>query len=372
MFCKECGKELNENWEKCPYCGKDTGINDSIKEKANPSERNIAKKKKTPFIVGRIIVIILIIAILLVVFGNNKSTDEKKEESKQVVELSEYEGGYESWKADGFPGSVRTDIVISYPLQNTDRNNYAIYIGKERLNTGVIMQEDETAVSEWKWLKEAEPDYETKAYYFKCTLTYTGKDVGEENQLPVFIIKDVESYYSAEAEKDDYIYLQEFIDLVTTFSNPPEFADSEYYKQEYDLWKSGEAYNYITLDKSGHLTIEDHSAEFVGDWYDTYSQRCGMSIDSDGVNYYIEIDWGSSAQDNTHWSFAGTYDSDINGIIYRGSCVEEHYLDSGAIQKTTIYTDGIGTIYRGDDGILYWEDDEEHVGDICSFERWLE
>ena len=128
MFCKECGKELNENWEKCPYCGKDTGINDSIKEKANPSERNIAKKKKTPFIVGKIIVIILIIAILLVVFGNNKSTDEKKEESEQVVELSEYEGGYESWKADGFPGSVRTDIVISYPLQNTDRNNYAIYI----------------------------------------------------------------------------------------------------------------------------------------------------------------------------------------------------------------------------------------------------
>lgn len=117
-------------------------------------------------------------------------------------------------------------------------------------------------------------------------------------------------------------------------------------------------------------TNEDHSAEFVGDWADTISQRCYMTIEcSDGINYIIDINWSSSAWENTNWVFYGTYDEEEGGILYSGSEIFTVYNDDGTVDETYIYEDGKGILYIGQNGKLYWEDWEENQGENCVFEK---
>lgn len=186
-------------------------------------------------------------------------------------------------------------------------------------------------------------------------------------------IEEAEENQSVENDTDEYALLQEFIDLICSYSDPPEAEGEElenYFKEQYDSWKAGDGYEMIILDDTGHLKMDDHSAEFVGEWWDTYSQRCAMTIEcNNGVYYYIDINWGSSAWDNTHWSFTGTYDRNRNGIVYSGSQIQEYYSDNGNVQETLIYTDGEGLLFIGDDGMMYWEDYKENAGDECVFER---
>ena len=172
--------------------------------------------------------------------------------------------------------------------------------------------------------------------------------------------------------ENDYELLPEFIELICSFSDPPDLEGEEldtYFKEQFDAWKRGEGFNFIIIDETGHLVIENHSAEYCGEWGDIYSQRCYMSIQSDGIYYQIDINWSSSAWENTHWLFWGTYDSTLGGIVYSGSRIEEYYLETGEVQETYAYTDGTGLIYMGDDGMLYWVDDIENQGADCIFEK---
>lgn len=118
-----------------------------------------------------------------------------------------------------------------------------------------------------------------------------------------------------------------------------------------------------TIDKS-------ISNAYVGTWWDLNSQRCHMDIEcEDGVNYSINIGWASSASENTEWLFTGKYDSDKNGIVYVGKCVNVLYPDEGDVVTTYIYTNGEGLLYIGEDGLLYWDDYIENIGARCMFEK---
>lgn len=186
---------------------------------------------------------------------------------------------------------------------------------------------------------------------------------------------DTENSSSEEVEEttDDYAQLDEFINLICSFSDPPDLEGdelTEYFKQEYVAWKNGEGYMNIIMNAEGHLVIPDHTAEYVGTWYDTYSQRCNMEItSSDGIYYSININWGSSASENTHWSFYGMFDEMAGGIHYYGSEIEETYTEDKGMQETYVYSDGEGLLWIGDDGMLYWDDYIEKQGAECSFER---
>lgn len=172
---------------------------------------------------------------------------------------------------------------------------------------------------------------------------------------------------------NDYALLEEFISLICSYSDPPELSGNElteYFKREFDTWRRGEGYTNITTDINGHLIIPDHTAEYAGTWWDTYSQRCHMEISSsDGIYYSIDINWGSSAWENTHWSFFGIYDENAGGIHYFGSKIEEYYSEDGDMQETYIYSDGEGLIWLGDNGVLYWDDYIGQEGADCSFEK---
>lgn len=116
---------------------------------------------------------------------------------------------------------------------------------------------------------------------------------------------------------------------------------------------------------------EDHVSEYVGDWIDTTSERCNMTIEcDDGETYHIDINWSSSATENTHWEFEAEYDEEENGLWYSGSCCNETYLDNGEVQEDYVYSNGQGFIFIGDNSCLYWSDQEEGMGTDCVFQRY--
>lgn len=176
-----------------------------------------------------------------------------------------------------------------------------------------------------------------------------------------------------DTDSDGDRLLEEFIALISSYSEPPDLEEDEleaYFREQFSLWENGEGYYNLMIDDTGHLIMPDHSFEYIGTWRDTYSQRCSMKIQCvDGINYSIDINWGSSAWDNTHWFLYGMYDENKGGIHYYGSRIEEYFPDDGEKQETYVYTDGEGLLWIGKDGMLYWNDYVEQKGEDCVFEQ---
>lgn len=278
MFCSNCGKAVEQQWVKCPYCGENLKSEDNSetrKNSGNVNEKQSVKKvennnvteqkKKVPLIIG---IGIAIIAIMLFV-GNG--TDN-------VVDLSSYEGGYAGWEASGFEGSVRTDITIPYPITNTEKNNYAVYIGAGKNNVGVIGQADGAAISEWKWLMNAQPDNATQAYYFNCTLTYTGHNV-EDYGFPLFIIDDAQP---CNPVTDDIVDSNNELDMAMYVGgsiNTLLQADNSFY-----IDSDGMFYNDVT--GSVTISVTDGSIDMVviGEKNDGKIKFAGVSVGDSAEN----------------------------------------------------------------------------------------
>lgn len=108
---------------------------------------------------------------------------------------------------------------------------------------------------------------------------------------------------------------------------------------------------------------------YVGTWWDLYSERCNLNIQYESGIYLIDINWSSSAWENTHWTFRGVYDNEKHGIVYDGSQIDEIYYEDGSYEEIITYEDGTGLFYIGNDGYLYWEDWKENIGNQCFFTK---
>ena len=109
--------------------------------------------------------------------------------------------------------------------------------------------------------------------------------------------------------------------------------------------------------------------ELAGEWQDTVSQRAMMTIDAgEGDTYDVEINWGSSADETTTWTFSGTFDT-AGGFLYYEDCqkVTTTADKDGNIQEKVEYENGEGAISYYD-GYLRWEDKKEDAGKDCKFE----
>lgn len=109
---------------------------------------------------------------------------------------------------------------------------------------------------------------------------------------------------------------------------------------------------------------------FAGTWWDIISERCNMTITYEEPTYHIEINWASSAMENTIWVLEGQYDEEQGGISYCGLCVDEYVSDGGTVNYSYRYETGRGFLRLYDDiGLLLWRDDEEQAGKSCIFEK---
>ena len=83
MFCRKCGKELNDDWVQCPYCGEP--VNGEIEEKHGNKLKPIYKKG---WFWGIIIIAVGLIMVPVIGFvqGSDRSQQEqtKTEETKEV------------------------------------------------------------------------------------------------------------------------------------------------------------------------------------------------------------------------------------------------------------------------------------------------
>ena len=101
-----------------------------------------------------------------------------------------------------------------------------------------------------------------------------------------------------------------------------------------------------------------------GTWWDTYSQRCNLTIDViDDETIVIEINWSSGASDNTQWIITAKWDG-YWGLLRYENGVKQNINEAGT---TVGYEDGSGFFYINS-GNLYWVDYKESAGFDCIFE----
>ena len=336
MFCTKCGKKVEDTWVKCPYCGnvlqenqkqgnvqQEKHINTQTRIDANyisnntmPNNQPPKKKKKLPFIIGGVAIVVVILFVLLL-GGRHDSTP------KEAVELSSYEGGFAGWEASGFEGSVKTDITIPYPIEDNGNNYYAVWIGTGKINVGIIMQSDEAKVADWEWLQNAQPDIETQAYYFNCTLTYAKQTVGE-NETPVFVIENAQQSY-------DSIGNQE----TTTGLDVSKYV-------------GGDINNLLQADN--HLSTDD------GDFYADATESVMASVTDGSIDMFI-IDGATDYPVN----FAGISVGDSvqnmsdTGLVNAGYTY--YYEDAGGV--VYLYSDNMaGVAFQADENgyikAIYW------------------
>lgn len=206
---------------------------------------------------------------------------------------------------------------------------------------------------------DGEPDYtEENIDIVEFTGDCTYKNVQVKVLLQFTLEKDSDNftatYLSLNDVPQDNLTLMSLLETV--------FTDGEEDEETATLNEQ------INAEDSGQTNVDSQAMSYIGEWQDMESQRCSMTIDLvDGELYYIDINWGSSAWDNTHWSFVGTFDTETGVIVYSGSRIEEYYTEQGDTQETYAYTDGEGIIFIGDDGMLYWDDYKEDAGNGCVF-----
>lgn len=353
MFCKDCGKEVKEAWNKCPYCGselKEEKAKEVLSLESGEKEtKSQTKSQKVLKAVGGLVMA----GVLLYLLGKASSCINSKLLGEQdpndlyvlssetrvvTVDLSSYPNGFAGWKAAGFKGCVTTDISIPYPIKDSSVNNYAVYIGTGKTNVGIIMQEDESAMSEWEWLTEAQPDEDTQEYYFSCTLTYTGHNVGED-ELPVFIISNSESYYTSltensEDELQPVTEMQGSEGSDTTVESSVDTEDVDYGYIYGGIIDSicAEAddpdlvsYVLYDIDKDGYLEFLIQNNELGYDVYSTNGTE---------TSYLGELSNANSL---------GLYEYKDGNGIYTDYCnmgyeaVKQVRIQNGALEKTTIF-----------------------------------
>lgn len=92
MYCRKCGKQLNDDWKSCPYCGEPRDGGQDI-EKTVSESRNIS----TPFykkwlfwvLVVAIVLVIGLMSILVLKIGGKDNNEPKAQVAEEKYDFSE-------------------------------------------------------------------------------------------------------------------------------------------------------------------------------------------------------------------------------------------------------------------------------------------
>ncbi len=185
----------------------------------------------------------------------------------------------------------------------------------------------------------------------------------------------VQTVQAEDMPSGDYPYLEEFIALVNSVSDPPTFVYEDaaqwdaYFTEMYDAWQAGEIFQEIVTDENGVPVFDTRGDVLVGRWRESIAGRGVIDISSaGGAHFNIEIAWADSAFTTYYWYCYGIYDAAQGGIAYNSGCqVEETYDEQDVPPTTTVmYEDGSGLFLLTEEGII-WEDYKENAGEDCVF-----
>ena len=104
-------------------------------------------------------------------------------------------------------------------------------------------------------------------------------------------------------------------------------------------------------------TITSLFQDIEGEWQDSWSERCSMTITNERNDYYsVDVMWASSASEYDNWVFGGYYDYSSGTLSYdQGNWYS--YVDdgTGSIQECWILDNMEGCLYL-DGNYLFWDD----------------
>lgn len=110
-------------------------------------------------------------------------------------------------------------------------------------------------------------------------------------------------------------------------------------------------------DSSEHSNVS--SIDISGDWQDSWSERCCMTITADGDNYYnVEVSWASSALECDTWTFSGYYDSSTGQLSYENGIwvtFDESNTEGSDDGSYIVLTDMSGTLTY-ENNVMHWDD----------------
>lgn len=165
MFCKNCGKEIEENWNTCPNCGQKLKevVNEipTVASNQEPvkvvqmkgSEKGNKKKVKKP-IFKRIWFWILLIIGIVIIFsmfgGDDETTKTGTNVQNQPVKTIEEVGGLSEWVDSDYKDRVRTEIVVELPITERDADNYCVHLLTSFGDSVFIKQKDGSNVRKWE------------------------------------------------------------------------------------------------------------------------------------------------------------------------------------------------------------------------------
>ncbi|MBQ3884732.1 MAG: hypothetical protein II729_01330 [Ruminococcus sp.] len=106
---------------------------------------------------------------------------------------------------------------------------------------------------------------------------------------------------------------------------------------------------------------------FIGSWS---RGRCGIEITKNGDKYDVVIQWAGSAQDGSEWHYTCYYDEGSGFLVSEATGVKKYitYSAEGSTEEIK-YTEGRAK-FAIDDGLLVWQDLDEHVADGMMFELY--
>lgn len=105
-----------------------------------------------------------------------------------------------------------------------------------------------------------------------------------------------------------------------------------------------------------------------GSYAETVAGRGVITITASGDGYAINVDWSSSAAEQTNWQF--TCKADGSGVMEYSDCVrtDKVFNENGEETDTVVYEDGTGRL-KLDGDIIQWEDDVDNVAEDAEFKR---
>lgn len=124
------------------------------------------------------------------------------------------------------------------------------------------------------------------------------------------------------------------------------------------------------IDTSSSFETDVSLVDYIGEWGDTVSQRCFMTIEAiDDTSCSIQINWSSDSSSETQWNMTGYLDKQTGFLEYQDCiCYSTIFIDEEEWVEAENYWEGTGSFFFSD-GYMNWQDDMEQIGDRCLFEK---
>ena len=158
MYCRKCGKELEDKWKVCPYCGEAVNAGVSAAETSG-TIKTVKFYRKWSFWIAVVLVCIIAVFLLSNIMGQDKNTADDKDMKENIVQTEETEEkttkpvtDFSDQDFSSLLGKSESDIEEIGLTQNGDTGEYSalegdllVKVAEGQIQEMVIKGDEKTA-----------------------------------------------------------------------------------------------------------------------------------------------------------------------------------------------------------------------------------